>query len=230
MPFVKYRGANGEWIKLGGGNVRISNGHTWIPPRARIWNGHEWLNLLEERHVDVFNAVNSGGYWSEKHGNISHNHYNSLWAPNHPLQGNYTPHHDYWESRGGSEGGMIYFDDQDIRNHLSGARIEKTEIFLFADHTGYYNGGEYVLGTHNFRGNWSDVFQEVNHGVVRGRFYGRNQGLWITLPNWIGENLRDNKISGITTKGEGQSLWQYIVYAGTAEGWKAPKLRITYVK
>ena len=47
MPFVKYRGANGEWIKLGGGNVRVSNGHTWIPPRARIWNGHEWLNLLE---------------------------------------------------------------------------------------------------------------------------------------------------------------------------------------
>ena len=78
MPFVKYRGANGEWIKLGGGNVRVSNGHTWIPPRARIWNGHEWLNLLEERHVDVFNAVNSGGYWGSDHGNVSHNHFNSF--------------------------------------------------------------------------------------------------------------------------------------------------------
>ncbi|OUP90880.1 hypothetical protein B5F04_00605 [Limosilactobacillus reuteri] len=228
MPFVKYRGANGEWIKLGGGNVRVSNGHTWIPPRARIWNGHEWLNLLEERHVDVFNAVNSGGYWGSDHGNVSHNHFNSLWAPNHPLQGNYRPYHDSFNNNG--QHGMIYFNDQDIRNRLAGAKIEKTELFLYAVHSAYYSGGECVVGTHNFRGGWSDVFQEVNHSIARTRFYGRNQGQWITLPNWVGDNLRDNLITGITTNGENASLWQYIVYAGTNDGWKAPKLRITYWK
>ena len=71
MPFVKYRGANGEWIKLGGGNVRISNGHTWIPPRARIWNGHEWLNLLEERKITTWTANWSEGYWGSDHNKFS---------------------------------------------------------------------------------------------------------------------------------------------------------------
>lgn len=228
MPFVKYRGANGEWIKLGGGNVRVSNGHTWIPPRARIWDGHNWINCLEEKHVDEFVATNSGGYWGSDHGNVSHNHFNSLWAPNYPLQGNYRPYHDRFSNNG--QHGMIYFNDQDIRNHLAGARIERVELFLYAVHSAYFNGGEAVIGTHNFRGGWSDVFQEVNHGVARARFYGRNTSQWIVLPNWVGDNLRDNLISGITTNGENASLWQYIVFAGTNQGWKAPKLRITYVK
>lgn len=228
MPFVKYKAANGEWIKLGGGNVRVSNGRDFMPPRARIWDGHNYLNLLEERHIDEFVATNSGGYWGSDHGNVSHNHFNSLWAPNYPLQGNYKPYHDRFSNNG--QHGMIYFNDQDIRNHLAGARIERVELFLYAVHSAYFNGGEAVIGTHNFRGGWTDVFQEVNHGVARARFYGRNTSQWITLPNWVGDNLRDNLISGITTNGENASLWQYIVFAGSNQGWKAPKLRITYVK
>lgn len=227
MPFVKYRGANGEWIKLGGGNVRVSNGHTWIPPRARIWNGHEWLNLLEERKITTWTATWSEGYWGADHGNIAHTHYNSLWRHDRLAQGDYQPYHDRFNRS--IEHGMAGFDDANIRAELAGARIEKVEIYLHSLHWAYMSGGTAVIGLHNARG-WQERFSEVNHGVARVRYYRRDQGQWITLPNWVGDNLRDNLITGITTSADNNSLWQYGIFAGIWDGWKKPKIRITYWK
>lgn len=215
-----------DFQKVGSGNVRIWDGGNWQHGKARAWDGHNWINLLEERHVTTWEATNSCGYWGADHGRLSHNHYNSLWKANHPLQGNYRPYHDGFNNQ--AEGGMIWFDDGNIRAQLAGARIERVEVFLYAVHSAYYNGGEAVIGTHNARG-YRDRFEEANHSVATARFWGRNQGQWITLPNWVGDNFRDNLLSGITTFGNA-SLWQYIVYAGSNDGWKKPKLRITYVK
>lgn len=219
-----------KWVTVGGDKSRVWDGYKWVSGKSRLWDGYHWQLITGQRKVAVFDAVNSGGYWSEKHGNLSHNHYNSLWKPNYPVQGSYDPYHDRWESGNYSEGGMIYFNDGAIRNELQGAKIEKVEVYLFAVWSGFNNGGQAVIGCHNFRGNWSDKFQEINHGVAKARFYKRNQGQWITLPNWVGDNFRDNKLAGITTKGDGGQLWQYLVYAGSNYGWQKPKLRFTYTK
>ena len=212
-----------DFQKVGGGNVRIWDGHDWQHGKARSWDGHNWINLLEERHVTTWDATWTQGYWSW---NESKGHQGYLvWDGNYPLQGSYQPFMDRWDL--GNAHGMIGFDDAGIRNALNGARIERVEVFLFYEHWGYYAGGQAVVGTHNARG-WQSRFSEANHGVVRARYYGRHTGQWLTLPNWVGDNFRDNLLSGITLSADGTSLWQYGVAAGTNQGWKKPKLRITY--
>lgn len=229
MPFVKYRGANGEWIKLGGGNVRVSNGHTWIPPRARIWNGHEWLNLLEERHCDIWEATWSEGYWGPTKGNLAHTHYNSLVRHDRLCQGNYLPYHDSFIGRSGKECGMFGVDIDDMRRKLQGSRIERVEAYFHVLHSGYMNGTQLLVGTHNCR-DWQDRFSQSNYAVASARYYRRDQGQWITLPNWVGENLRDGKLCGLTTFADSTDLWHYCYCAGIWDSWKKPKIRITYVK
>ncbi|MCD5422978.1 hypothetical protein [Limosilactobacillus fermentum] len=215
-----------DFQKVGGGNVKIWNGHDWEHGKARSWDGHNWINLLEERHVTTWDATWTQGYWSEWHGHEAKGHQGYLlWDGNYLLEGSYGPYYDHWDW--GNESGMIGFDDGSIRRELSGARIEKVELFLYEVHAGYYAGGQAVIGAHNSRG-WQSHFHEINHGIARQRFYGRGNGQWITLPNWVGDNFRDNKLSGLTTYADGTSLWQYLVFAGTNQGWKKPKLRITY--
>ena len=124
---------------------------------------------------------------------------------------------------------MAGFDDANIRATLAGARIERVELYLHSLHWAYMSGGTAVIGLHNARG-WQERFSEVNHGVARVRYYRRDQGQWITLPNWVGDNLRDNLITGITTNADNNSLWQYGIFAGVGDSWKRPKLRITYWK
>lgn len=211
MPFVNYRGANGEWIKLGGGNVRVSNGHNWIPPRARIWTGSEWKNLLEDRHVDTWEATASEGYWGPTKGNLAHTHYNSLVRHDRLCQGNYLPYHDSFIGRNGKEGGMFWVDIDNMRNALQGSRIEKVEVYMHVLHSGYRSGTQLTIGTHNTRG-WQDRFSQVNYGVASVRYYGQDQGQWITVPTWVGNDLRDGKICGFTTFDNQPDLWHILLY------------------
>lgn len=216
-----YDGHN--WVKVGSRNVRMYDGHNWQPGKMRLYDGHNWINALESRHVTTWEATWSQGYWSW--GAPKGNQGYLLWKGNHPLQGCYQPFYDRYDR--GNAGGMIGFDDANIRAQLAGARIEKVEFYAYYEHWAYYAGGEAVIGTHNNRG-WAGRFWESNHGVARARYYGRHQGQWITLPNWVGDNFRDNKLCGITIHADNNNLWQYGVMAGTNDGWKKPKLRITY--
>lgn len=222
MPFAKFK-TNDGWLKIGGGNLRISNGHTWIPPHGRIWNGHEWVGFLDEKHCDTFEATWTQGYWSWGAAKGR----SALVSPNRPVQGCYRPYHDSYDW--GDEWGMIGFDDGRIRAALAGSRIEKVEVYLHSLHWMYGNGGQCVIGTHNGRG-WQSRAWESNHSVAQARFWQRNQGQWITLPNWVGDNFRDNKLSGITVHAGTTNGFYYGYFAGTADGWMKPKLRFTYVK
>lgn len=216
-----YDGHN--WVKVGSGNVRMYDGHNWQPGKMRLYDGRNWITALESRHVTTWEATWTQGYWSW--GNAKGNERWLVWSGNYPLQGCYQPFYDKYDR--GNAGGMIGFDDGNIRQALAGARIEKVEVFLYYEHWAYDAGGEAVVGTHNGRG-WQGRFSEANHGVCHARYYGRHTGQWLTLPNWVGDNFRDNLLSGITVHADNNNLWQYGVVAGTNCGWKKPKLRITY--
>lgn len=223
MPFVKYKGVNGEWIKLGGGNVRVSNGHNWIPPRARIWTGSEWKNLLDDRHVDTWECTGVQSFWSWG----AAKGWSALVRPDRPTQGCYRPYHDSYDW--GDESAQIYFDWGNIQNTLRGAKIEKVEIYMHCLHSMNYNGGQGVFGLHNAPG-WQSKYSETNFGVARAWYNRRDQGQWITLPNWVGDNFRDGSVKGITCRAGDTAGVRYLWYAGSADGWKKPKIRITYWK
>lgn len=214
-------GANDWWDVAH--NTRIWDGHNWQKAKIRGWDGHRWVMLSEERHVDTWEATWSHGYWSWGSAKPA----TSLQPNNYLQSGAYNPFHDFYDVGAGH--GMMGFNDGDIRNKLAGARIEKVELYAYETHMAYYNKGCTVFGTHNARG-WQARFQESNYDIARAYWSHRGQDQWITLPNWVGDNFRDNKLAGITTNINSKDWYYYTIIAGTTAGWKKPKLRITYWK
>lgn len=224
----------GQGIKLWDGSkwvqkndaVRIWNGNSWQKAKVKLWTaqGEGFRTVSETRYQKTWEATWTQGYWGS---GASKPNYR-LSVANRLMQGRYgEPWSQEWE--GGIQGGMMGFDDNDIRNSLSGAAIEKVELYLHSQHWWYYAGGTAIIGCHNARG-WQGWFQEINYNVARQRYTTRDQGFWITLPNWVGDNFRDNKLAGITTHANSSDPWYYGYFHGTNDGWKKPKLRITYRK
>lgn len=208
-------------------NVKIFDGHNWQYSKAkvRLWDGRNWVLVSEERHETTWNATWSRGYWSDIHGN-SAKQPGSLVSYRRPVQGNYSPFHDSWDW--GDEGGMIGFDDGNIRSQLSGARIESVWVYLYSLHWYYYSGGEARIGTHN-SSNQPNNFYESN-SIVAKKFMKAGNGYWVQLPNWVGDNFRDGKLRGITVKAHSRDGYYYGYFAGAGEGGRTPKLKIAYWK
>ena len=227
MVFVRIR-QNNQWKDI---RPKIYHNKKWQEAKTRIRQNGKWVDLVPPyvptQRQTTWSATWTGGYWSEVHNNVL-KPWTAVWSPDYPVQGSYNPFHDTWDW--GNEGGMIGFDDGNIRWMLSGARIDKVEVYLYSEHWAYQNGGQAVIGTHNHRGGRPGRFSEANHGVARARYTTRKQGQWITLPNWVGDNFKNNLLSGITVKADGTNIFQYGVFARARDGWKAPKLRITYTK
>lgn len=228
-------------------NMQARDGDHWVNDNNRwqgwnhvnIFDGHDWHDSLQndfERRTHTWNATWSQSYWSNNVRNGAYNNkhkgeWRVSWGPNRPVQGSYYHPREYWVDNWdyGNEGGMIGFDDGNMRWELSGSRIIRVQLYLHSLHSWYWNGGEAVVGTHNCRG-WQGWFNERDHGIARRRYTTRDQGQWIDLPTWVGDGLRDNWLSGITTKADGNAGRQYMVFGGSGDGWKAPKLCITYDK
>lgn len=218
-----------KWQRLDQRSISMWNGSGWVKGRVRIFDGDKWHDIpgLQKTYTTTWEATWSEGYWGSDHSNIAHTHYNSLWRHDRLAQGDYQPFHDNFNKS--IEHGMVGFDDANMRSQLAGSTILKTELYLHSLHWAYTSGGLAVIGTHNARG-WQEYFSENWHGIIRVNYYKRDQGQWITLPNWVGEYIRDNKVAGITTSADNGSLKEYGIFAGLWDGWKKPKIRITYRK
>ncbi|QAX92943.1 hypothetical protein SEA_WHEEHEIM_35 [Streptomyces phage WheeHeim] len=135
-----------------------------------------------------------------------------------------------YSSTNGNQYSMIGFDDATIRSNLSGATINKVELYLNNNHFYSNSGGNAIIGTHNqttLSGSHSS--SQINDNLQQTHFdYG--QAKWITIPNSIGNALRDNTAKGIAL-GPGPSTSQsyYGYFAGNGQSGE-PQLRITYTK
>lgn len=135
-----------------------------------------------------------------------------------------------YSATNGNQFSMIGFDDAQIRSDLSGSTITKVELYLNNNHFYSNSGGNAVIGTHNqttLSGTHSS--SQINDNLQQTHFdYG--QAKWITIPNSIGNALRDNTAKGIAL-GPGPTTSQsyYGYFAGNGESGE-PQLRITYTK
>ena len=231
MVFARIR-KGGKWEDV---HPKVYSGGKWVDAHTRVRVNGKWVELEKPKppyvpqvHVGTWWATWSEGYWGWRQNNVAHTHYNSLVEHTRLTQGNYEPFHDQF-LRDGREGGMFGIDDGNLRATLKGANIKKVEVYLHSLHWAYQNGGEAVVGAHNARG-WQNQFSEVHHGLAHVRYTARNQGQWITLPTWVGNDLRDNKLAGITVYSDNTNLWQYGYFAGMNDGGLRPRIRITYEK
>ena len=135
-----------------------------------------------------------------------------------------------YSATNGNQYSMIGFDDATIRSNLSGATINKVELYLNNNHFYSNSGGNAVIGTHNqttLSGSHSS--SQITDNLQQTHFdYG--QAKWITIPNSIGNALRDNTAKGIAL-GPGPSTSQsyYGYFAGNGESGEA-QLRNPYTK
>lgn len=136
---------------------------------------------------------------------------------------------DKFSSDYGRQRSMIGFNHDSIRSYTKGAKIVKVELYLRSRHWHYTSGGNATIGTHNSGSATPSSFSETKHNVKTEKFSKRNEGKWITLPNSVGEALRDNKAKGLTLYGNTNSLSSYGYFYGKGKG-SEPKIRITYKK
>lgn len=217
--------------------IKVYDGHKWIDkPEAfkvktakgftkatvRRFDGHKWEVISSTRKVKTWEATWTQSYWGWNEAKPANRGGNRLY------QGRYGAPDTQWRGDVGIQKGMAGFNDGDMRNSLKGSKIEKVEVYLHSNWWWYWAGGESVIGLHNSSG-WQSKFHSVKNDVKRQRYGKREEGHWVTVPNWVGEWLRDGKARGITTFINSSNVWFYGYFYGTQGGSKRPKIRITYV-
>lgn len=231
---LTFDGSN--WIK-NNASVKVYNGSSWNPAKVYAFDGSHWILISEQTFTSQWNCTWSQSYWGKgaDRWGVPSWKYNTAKPVggetngNALYQGRFGAPDTYIKGDKGIQRSMFGFNDTAIRKALQGSRIKKVELYVHSKHWWYYSGGQLHLGTHNGKG-WQPKFNENHYNIKSQNYTARDQGRWITLPNWVGENLRDNKIKGFTTHIESQNLNYYGYMYGSNGGAKKPKLKITYVK
>jgi hypothetical protein len=138
----------------------------------------------------------------------------------------------YPDGYNGDNVATIGFYDADIRSKLAGAAIDKTEVYLYAEHWYYNSGGTVVLGSHNQSAPLS-TYPPYARTVDQGRWHlNKPEGRWVTVTNVIGEWFRDGYARGLLLDALkfGHNLEYYGRFKGQNAGGYRPHLRIHYTK
>ena len=191
------------------------NGWSWEKADVFKWNGWSWEKLNEQQYSTTWecnwtqtyreNGTKRTDYRKEK---ICHGKHSSPW--------------NIMKS-------MIGFDDANMRATLSGARIDRVELYLHNEHWYYGSGGTVGLGYHNSSGKPNNFNSSVDR-VKDVKYSSRGQAMWIDMPVALGNGLRDGSYRGVTAYVHSTSYNYYGVFYGVHDGSKKPKLKITYTK
>ncbi|KRL07942.1 hypothetical protein [Liquorilactobacillus hordei] len=230
---IKMSDGKGGWLDRQG-QAKIWNGSSWIPAKVKLWTASSegWRTVSKTTNIATFDSTWTQSYWGEtawtKSRGLSDSARPRDNKGNNMLQGRFTNPDVRWEGDGGIQGGLMGFNDSAIRNVLQGAEINEVKLYLHSQHWWYTTGGQAVLGTHNFS-SWQGRFGFKQLDIARQRYWNRDEGQWITLPNWVGEQLRDNSIKGLVTYNGSADPYYYGYFYGT-DDWRKPKLQIKYTK
>lgn len=104
-------------------------------------------------------------------------------------------------------------------NDLSGAKVEKVEMYIYMNHSYYTAGATVNVATHD--GNISNSLKSFRQ--VTG--WKRNTGRWITLPSNLYNGFKNGSYKGVGVISTNSYAEQYARFNGSGA-----KIRITYVK
>jgi hypothetical protein len=124
---------------------------------------------------------------------------------------------------------LIGFDYVNIASTLSGATINKVELFLHNIHTWNYSGGTVSFGMHSNAAK-PGTFGGVVASFVSQDSVKRNQDAWHTISTQFGASLRDGSAKGIVLQSPNDSTTYYGYASGIGDGPSIPYLRITFTK
>lgn len=192
------------------------NGSVWENVDWKKFNGSAWENLTSQQHTMTWTSNWTQTY---RESGTKRTDYRS----DKICQGEYVS--DPW----GIMRSLIGFDDASMRAELAGATINKVELFLHNEHWYYVSGGTAIIGYHNHDLEPATYSSSVESQKSQ-KFTSRGQSLWVTMPNALGEGIRDNRYKGVTVFANSQNMEYYGIFSGAYDGANAPKLKITYTK
>ncbi|MEU3282444.1 hypothetical protein [Streptomyces antibioticus] len=153
--------------------------------------------------------------------------YSATWSGSYASRGSYNSYfgnscyQGYYSSTNGMQASLIGFASS-LGTDLSGATIQKAEVYLYFDHWYSNSGGKAVIKAHKHTSRPSTFSCDAESKTVT---WAKNEGKWVDITSvfdsttWRGIAL-DPNTSGLT-------------YYGRARGYgqtNPPKLRVTYTK
>lgn len=153
--------------------------------------------------------------------------YSATWSGSYTNRGSYNSYYGnscyqgYYSSTNGMQASLIGFSSA-LGTDLSGATIQKAEVYLYFDHWYNNSGGKAVIKAHKHTSRPSTFSCDAESKTVS---WAKNEGKWVDITSvfdsttWRGIAL-DPNTSGLT-------------YYGRARGYgqtNPPKLRVTFTK
>ncbi|MGI5401948.1 hypothetical protein ACQEVG_21390 [Streptomyces sp. CA-135486] len=178
----------------------------YLPPTGQYNDGRGTTIPPKTTYTKTYSASWSGSY-------ANRSGYNSYYG-NSCMQG-------YYSSNNGVQASLIGFPAQ-LATDLSGATIQKAEIYLYFEHWYYASGGTAVIRAHSHASRPAKYSCDTEAKSIS---WSRNQGKWVDITavfdstKWRGIALdpnSSNRISYGRARGVGQTY--------------PPKLRVTYTK
>ncbi|MFT8556541.1 hypothetical protein [Liquorilactobacillus hordei] len=230
---IRMSDGNGGWLDRQG-QAKIWNGSSWQKAKVKLWTAlnEGWRTVSQTTNTLTFPATWTQSYYGQTSWTAARG-LNSSARPrndkgNNMLQGRFSNPDVRWEGDAGIQAGMMGFNDNAIRSALQNSTINSVRLYIHSQHWWYTTGGQLVLGTHNASG-WQGRFNFRQLDIARQKYGSRNEGHWVTLPNWVGEQFRDNVIKGFVTFNGSTDPYYYGFFYGTDDSRK-PQLQITYTK
>ena len=217
-------------------SIKKYNGSTWSDTKVLKHNGNGYENAVVRKHNgSSWDTISSQLYsdtwictWTSSQGGNGRYGVTSEAGRGYRMyQGRYGDPYASWYDWG-VQRSMAGFDYLSMQSKLSGAEIEKVEIYLHNEHWWYYAGGKAVIGAHNETHD-DKSFSHTEYGIKTVGFEGRGQAKWIEMPRDFGNKLRDGKAKGFTLYAESGSPSYYGYFSGYGSAY-APKIRVTYRK
>ncbi|PCG85471.1 hypothetical protein CIB93_14040 [Streptomyces sp. WZ.A104] len=204
-------GPSGQTVRLFGGSNHhglfyIEDIGPYVPETGKCNDGGGTAEPPTKQYTKTYTASWSGTY-------ANRSSYNSFYG-NKCVQG-------YYSSNNGTQAALIGFPSS-LGKDLSGAKIQKVELYLYYDHWYYNGGGKAVIKAHNHTSRPSKFSSDSESKTIS---WGRNVGRWIDITSvfdstsWRGVALDPNS-KDKTYYGRAQGVGQA----------HPPQLRVTYIK
>ena len=138
----------------------------------------------------------------------------------------------YFSGTNGNQKAAIGFDDASIRNTLSGATVDKVELYLYFSHWYYNSGGTAIIGRHGStaaQSSWNSIGNKFTDVIRKGN-WPKPGGQWVDITSMYANGWKNGDVTGVLL-GPGPSTSKE--YYGTAHGANQnnhPKVRFTYTK
>ncbi|MFD5425358.1 hypothetical protein [Streptomyces sp. NPDC127084] len=198
---------------------------------VRLFGGasHQGIMYIEDVGPSVLETglYNTGGGTTTQPKKTYVKTYDASWSGSYANRGGYNSYYanqclqGYYSSTNGMQASLIGFPAS-LGTDLSGAVIQKAEIYLYFDHWYYNDGGKAVIRAHKFTSRPSTFSSDSESQTIS---WGKNVGKWVDITavfdsvSWRGIALDPNS-SDKTYYGRAQGVGQTY----------PPKLRVTYVK